>query len=141
MTDDIGKQILEEVKSFNRMNKKLSICALVFLSVFIFGYIPYMHSHSGQSQTPPPSNPSWHEVRFLIDQTEYDKAITLTPTLIQKSPNYYYGYTTLGGIYLAKGDFVNAEVNFAKANDLFPTEESEKDLRAVRKVLQSRQGK
>ena len=53
--------------------------------------------------------------------------------LVAAQPNYYYGHAYLGEIYLAMGDVTNAEAQYLRAHELFPNEESDKDLAAVRK--------
>lgn len=77
---------------------------------------------------------SWQQVQLLVDRTDYEKAIEISQNLINKHPNYWYGYSLLGNIYLALGDLRKAEVNYALAYDLFPSAENEKTLKAIRRI-------
>ena len=59
----------------------------------------------------------------------------MAQTLASRQPNYYYGHAYLRAIYLAMDDVTNAEAQYSQAYRLFPNEESEKDLAAVRKRM------
>ena len=59
----------------------------------------------------------------------------MAQALVARQPDYYYGHAYLGAIYLAMGDVTNAETQYSRAYKLFPNEESQKDLAAVRKRL------
>ncbi len=135
MNEETGREILEQIRKSNRMAWVLIAILIVFVCSSTTIRI-FTCPDSGDSSR---SGPSWSEVSSLMEAAEYDKAMTTTRALIEKSPDYFYGYSYLGGIYLAKGDFAKAEENYAKAYELFPTEQNEKSLSAVRKVLKSRQ--
>jgi hypothetical protein len=79
---------------------------------------------------------SWQQVQLLVDRAEYEKAIEISQSLIKKSPNYWYGYSHLGNIYLATGDLKKAETNYALAFDLFSSPENEKTLKAIRRTVE-----
>ena len=68
-----------------------------------------------------------------MQRQEFSTAMSMAQTLVASQPNYYYGHAYLGAIYLAMGDVKNAEAHYSRAYELFPNEESEKDLSAVRK--------
>ena len=131
MEEETAREILGQLRRQNR----LAWVAIVILIAFVCIYIPFRVLGSHRRSAAARSEPSWAEVGSLMDEAQYDKAMLMTRTLIEKSPDYYYGYSFLGGIYLAKGNFASAEQNFAKAYELFPTEENEKSLLAVRTVL------
>jgi len=63
----------------------------------------------------------------------------MAQTLVARQPDYYYGQGYLGAIYLAIGDVTNAESHYLRAYELFPNQEVEKDLSAVRKRLAEKQ--
>lgn len=56
-------------------------------------------------------------------------------TLWCGDPKYYYAYVVLGATYVATGDFTNAESSYVRAVQLYPDEENEGALAAVRKRL------
>jgi len=87
---------------------------------------------------PPEEKTSWQQVQMLLDRTEYEKAIEISQKLINKHPNYWYGYSLLGNIYLALGDLNKSETNYALAYDLFPSTENEKTLKAIRRIATKR---
>lgn len=59
----------------------------------------------------------------------------MAQALVRRQPDYYYGHAYLGAIYLAMGDVTNAEMQYSWADKLFPNEENDKDLAAVRKRM------
>ena len=66
---------------------------------------------------------------------DFPAALSMAQALVARQPNYYYGHAYLGAIYLAMGDVTNAEAQYSRAYELFPNEESQKDLAAVRKRM------
>ena len=68
-------------------------------------------------------------------QQDFAKALAEAQALVAAQPNYYYGHAYLGAIYLAIGNVTNAHTHYLRAYELFPNEESEKDLAAIRKRL------
>lgn len=54
---------------------------------------------------------------------------------VQPIISYKLSHGYLGFIYLAMGDVTNAEAEYFKADELFPSEENDKNLAAVRKRL------
>jgi tetratricopeptide (TPR) repeat protein len=131
MEEDTGREILRQLRKQNQ----LTWISIVILIAFVGIYVPFrvMRSHSRSDSARTAT--SWGQVTSLMDAAEYDAAMAMTEVLIEKAPDYYYGYSFLGASYLAKGDFAKAEENFAKAYELFPTEDNEKDLLAVREIL------
>jgi cytochrome c-type biogenesis protein CcmH/NrfG len=59
----------------------------------------------------------------------------MAQTLVQRQPDYYYGHSYLGAIYLAMDDVTNAHAQYLRAYQLFPNEQDEKDLAAVQKRM------
>ncbi len=146
MSDDILKQILDELRQANQFNRKVSkvysILMVVVLAVAIISPFAVHRLRSQQQNFQSPQvmeNLSWHQVHSLVDQQEFKKALDTSRALVNKNPDYYYGYSYLGTIYLAMGDVKKSEENFAKAYNLFPDSENEKALKAVRKRIETRQ--
>ena len=137
MNDQINQQILDELRRQTKLVKSSSIItSLVILVVFIVVILitPYMASkykNTPQQQSPP----SWGEVNSFFDSCNYQEALRIAKTLKEKSPNYWYGYSYVGSIYNAMGDHKNAEINFAKAYELFPTKDNKEKLDAMKTVI------
>ena len=128
-------EILEELK---RLRSKLEnqTAVVVILAVVLAAsslyrtYFPAAQSHARQSQTE-----SWNSVRTALDNLQYDKATDIAQRLTEKTPNYYYGYAYLGYIAVERNHLKDAEGYFKRAYELFPTNENEQRLEAVRKRL------
>ena len=140
MNDAVSQEILKQLRKANRLGW-VAIGILVIFVIFACIHIHFIIAKSNKVSSSSQSTLSWREVRSSMELAEYDKALEITQTLIEKNPNYYYGYCYLSMIYLAKGDFAEAEENQAKAYELFPTEKNEEDLLAIRQVLQSQKAK
>ncbi len=132
MEEETASQILHELRKQNRLCWLFTGIALILVCVYVYlqatGYTP----HSS------PPEPTWKEVRSLLDKAQYSQALEMTRALVEKSPKYYYGYSLLGEINMALGNVGEAERNFTKAYNLFPIEENEKDLLAAKKLLRER---
>jgi tetratricopeptide (TPR) repeat protein len=124
MSEDINQEILAELRKL----KRVFYLILVFI---IVGAVPafYQDLSRGFSQ----AAPSWERVRTAMGRQDFPAALSMAEALVASQPNYYYGHAYLGAIYLATGDVKNAEAQYSRAHELFPSEENEKDLAAVRK--------
>jgi cytochrome c-type biogenesis protein CcmH/NrfG len=123
MSEDINQEILVELRNLKRV-------FYVILVLIIVGLVPafYAGFTRGLSKTD-----SWDRVTTAMKRQEFPAALSMGQALVAGQPNYYYGHAYLGAIYLAMGDVTNAEARYSRAYELFPNEESEKDLAAVRK--------
>jgi tetratricopeptide (TPR) repeat protein len=126
MSEDINQEILAELRKL----KRVFYVILVFI---IVGAVPafYQEFSRGFSQ----AAPSWQSVETAVRRQDFRKALAEAQALVARQPNYYYGQAYLGAIYLAMGDLTNAETHYLRSYELFPIEESEKDLAAVRKRM------
>lgn len=70
-----------------------------------------------------------------MSRQDFPAALSMAQSLAARQPNYYYGHSYLGYVYLAMGDVTNAETQYLQADKLFPNEENEKNLAAIRKRL------
>jgi len=124
MSEDINQEILVELRKLKRL-------FYVILVVIFVGAVPafYQGFSRGFSQ----AAPSWERVRGAMGRQDFSAALSMAQALVARQPDYYYGHACLGAIYLAMGDVKNAEAHYSRAYELFPNEESEKDLAAVRK--------
>jgi cytochrome c-type biogenesis protein CcmH/NrfG len=75
----------------------------------------------------------WDAVNAACSRLDFPQALSLAKAVVAYDTNDYYGYSYLGNIYLAMGDLTNAEAAYLRAYDLFPHEQNEKNLTAVRK--------
>lgn len=131
MDDMIGKQILEEIQKQSRMNR-------IFLIVFVLfiGFSATRMMGLAKTHATPPSPPSWPQVKSALDRDDYPKALQITQMLIGGRTDDHYGEEYLGIIYHLQGNLEKAEAHLARAYELFPSEEYEKKLVALRKALE-----
>jgi len=128
-------EILEELK---RLRSKIEnqmtvivVAALILTGGSLYrAYFSPAGNRARQSQTE-----TWDSVRRALDHQEYDKATDIAQRLAKKTPDYYYGYAYLGYIALERNRLKEAEDYFARSYELFPTNENEQRLQAVRKRL------
>jgi tetratricopeptide (TPR) repeat protein len=143
MDDQIGKEILEElrkqtqhVKKTNTNNFYISIIVLIIIGGIFFAGQYFSKKHSAQLNKECPL--SWSEVRDSLDKCDYAKALSSATFLTERSPKHWLGYSYLGSIYTAMGDIKNAELNYLKAYELFPTKDNKDNLDAIRHVLSNK---
>ncbi len=77
----------------------------------------------------------WYHVRNDIENGQLDDGFKKAQCLIKKSPNYDYGYTTLGNLFVVRNELEKAKDAFKKAYDIFPSEYNEKNLNAIIKKI------
>ena len=129
MSEEISQATLAELRKLRSLGRRIFYLVLLLLVVAVLSFPVSRRPAS-------PSKPaSWDQVNTLMKQQDFPKALAEARLLVGREPSYYYGHTYLGAIYLAMGDITNAEVEYARAYELFPNEQSEKDLAAVRKRL------
>jgi tetratricopeptide (TPR) repeat protein len=122
MSDDINREILLELRKL----KRVFYLVLVFV---ILGSVPAFYVGFTRGSSKPNS---WDQVTTAMRRQDFSKALSMGQALVSSQPNYYYGHAYLGAIYLAMGDVTNAEAHYLRAYELFPNEESGKDLAAAR---------
>jgi len=123
MSEDSNQEILVELRKL----KRIFYAILVFI---ILGSIPsfyYGVTHD--------SSDSWERVTTAMKRQNFPAALSMAQTLVQRQPDYYYGHSYLGAIYLAMDDVTNAHAQYLRAYQLFPNEQDEKDLAAVQKRM------
>jgi cytochrome c-type biogenesis protein CcmH/NrfG len=123
MSEDINQEILVELRKLKRV-------FYVILVLIIVGSVPAFYAGFTRGL---PKTDSWDRVTTAMKRQDFPAALSMGQALVAGQPNYYYGHAYLGAIYLAMGDVTNAEAQYSRAYELFPNEESEKDLAAVRK--------
>ena len=146
MNQDINAEILAELRSIRRHSQYSAYFSIMFMLIFV-AYISWsvrerqgMWSGRPQSQSATPTSvfssaEVWSKISAALDEGDNQKALSVAQDYVARQPNYYYSHATLGSAYIAIGDFTNAEAAYARAVDLYPDEEYEKALAAVRKRL------
>ncbi len=129
MSEDPDREAVAELRKIKRGVYAL----LVFV---IIGAVPAFYA--GFSRTLSQRVPSWDGVTAAMRRQDFPRALSIARVLVAQQPDYYYGHAYLGAIYMAEGDVTNAEAEYLRAYELFPNEESEKDLAAARKRLPKR---
>ena len=129
MSEDINQAILAELRQIR------SICRQVFSSFAIAGILFILYLAFSHAAKQPSAGHSWERVNAYMRQQEFHRALSEAQLLVTQEPNYYYGHAYLGIIYLTVGDLTNAEAHYLKSYELFPNEQAEKDLAAVRKRM------
>ena len=127
MSEDINQELLAELRQLTSLSRRMFYLVLFLLILAIIFVV---------SRPPRTSrSPSWEQVTTAMRQQDFPKALSVAQALVARQPNYYYSHAYLGAIYLAMGDVTNAEIHYLRAYELFPNEQSDKDLAAVRKRL------
>ena len=65
----------------------------------------------------------------------------MTQQFLAAHPDDYYAHGYLGYIYLQMGDLAHAEEEYSRSYELWPSEDTQKHLEAVRKRKQSEASK
>ena len=134
MNEDTDKQMLDELRKLNAFNRR-SLAFIPLAMVLLIGLLLLGDLLRGRFRAPAAPAVSWREVQYAMDREDNDDALRLAMKLMTKNPTNYYGEWYLGAIYHSKGDIQKAEQHYARAHDLFPCEDYEKRLTAIRKVL------
>jgi len=130
MDEAIGKQILAEMKKNTRMNQFFVIVLVLIVSTGVALTKSINKKRSEQVR------PSWSQVDSALKQNDYAKAMQITQTLIGSRTDDAYGEDYLGYIHYRSGDLNKAELHYARANELCPSERSEKALTSIQKALE-----
>ncbi len=125
MSEDINAEILAEIRKLKR----------VFFIILIFIIVGALPAFYAGLTRPSTSGDSWERVRTAMSRQDFPTALSMAQTLSARQPDYYYGHSFLGAIYLAMGDVTNSEAQYSRAYQLFPSEDGAKDLAGVRKRL------
>jgi|ERR1043166_6529800 cytochrome c-type biogenesis protein CcmH/NrfG len=151
MNDEINQEILNELRSLRRHSQVAFYISLLFMAVAIGGvtWLRLERFWRGYSQ-PRSAAPSgisaqaqetaWPGIAAALDQGDNQKALALAQSFVARQPGYHYAHATLGSVYVAMGNFTNAEAAYLRAIELYPDEENEKALAAIRKRLARERG-
>jgi len=124
MSEDINQEILKELRKSRRSTQ-------VLLAVIAVICVLDSITHKKPSE----ADHSWTAVQTATKQLDFPRALAMAQSNVARQPSDYYGHSCLGYIYLAMGDVTNSEAEYSRAYQLFPSEDNEKSLSAVRKRL------
>jgi tetratricopeptide (TPR) repeat protein len=140
MGDENNQELLRELRKLTRVSRLSYYLGVVILAIGVLA-IGWMRqdrqrtSQSGTQKSSAAQNRGWGDVSAAMDRLGYTNALALAQAIVSRNTNYYYGHSYLGSIYLALGDLTNSEAHYARAYELFPDDDNEKSLRAIRKRL------
>jgi cytochrome c-type biogenesis protein CcmH/NrfG len=131
MSDDINQEVLAELRKMRTVSRRIFYLVLLLLIAAVLSFPVSRRLRTSSLQD------SWERVTTAMREQDFPQALSVAQTLVAREPGHYYGHAYLGAIYLATGDVANAEAEYSRAYDLFPSEENEKALTAIRKRLGS----
>jgi cytochrome c-type biogenesis protein CcmH/NrfG len=147
MNDDSNQQLIDELHKLaaqlrqlrHATNIALVVCLVLVIGFSIYLPIRYRSLATSRSRqlTQQTSTDSYNTVRSAMDCLDYDKATQILQRIVQQYPNDYYGFAYLGNIAVTTGRLKDAERYYSRAYALFPSDDYEKPLRAVRKRLET----
>lgn len=143
MNEDVNAEILAELRSLRRHSQYGSYASFLFVLVavaFLSWWVLERQRGGALASRPKPastfsSGEVWSRVSDALDEGDNEKAVSIAKDFVTRRPNYWYAHDTLGATYVAMGDFTNAEPAYARAVELYPDEETEKTLAAIRRRL------
>jgi len=145
--NNINQAILKELQNHTRYLRQGTIMSVIvivaliaFISLSAYRVLTVTKGHEKKSENKADVL-SWNQVQPLMEQANYDEALKIAHSLLQKSPGDWYANSYMASIYIARGDLANAEKYYAIAYQLLPSEDNEKMLTAVRKRINSEKRK
>src|ERR1700722_9571391 len=126
MSEDINQEILVELRKIRTISRRMCYLIVIFIIVCAIPAFQQGWSHGGDS---------WGQVESAMRRQDFPAALSMARSLVLQQPDYSYGHAWLGVIYLAMDDVTNSEAEYSRAYQLFPGEEYEKDIAAVRKRM------
>ena len=142
MNEEPENQILDELRKQTAILTKQARdnrIGMIVVAILLIGFvttIPFHRQIISCLMPTPHVIDTWHEARTLDSEEKLAEAEKMVQRLIKKYPDYDYGYVLLGCWQQQFGNLNEAEANYAKAYDLFPSENNEKTLAATRKVIE-----
>jgi cytochrome c-type biogenesis protein CcmH/NrfG len=121
---DTQQELLDELRRLRQTVLWSTIFAMVPL-LAVMGYVVM--------RMPRPAKSRWSEVNAAMRASDYTKALNLAQPIVATQPEDFYGHQYLGRIYVDLGDTEHAESEYARAYDLWPSDEIGKELETVRK--------
>jgi tetratricopeptide (TPR) repeat protein len=131
-------RIIAEWHESQRKIQKLLLRILVPFLILLIGFAVYqMREDHNEAMARLGAPDSCQKLRNLEDTNQFEQAANMAHRLIKNNPNDACPFYYVGLISLESGDLKEAEKYFIRAYELFPTEFNEKNLKAVRKRMQT----
>ena len=144
MNEEMEKHILDELRQQTQFLKKVRrdnltgmLVAALVLGVFLATLPLHQRFFSRLAQAGQKED-SWEQARTLHSASKDVAADSMVRRLVRKYPDYYYGHALLACWQQQLGNLKEAESEYAKAYDLFPSEDNEKVLVAIRKAIENK---
>lgn len=140
MNTETEEKILDELQKQTALQKKAnraSQIALLILLIFV-ATIPFRERLYSAHHTASPTPDSWNQAKHLLNQGSTASGKEMIERLLKQFPDYYYGHTLMGWGHQMSGNLEAAEKSYAKAAELYPTEENQKELEAIRQAIKNR---
>lgn len=138
--DDVNGQMLAELRRLRRSNQCLLYLVLALVAIHVFSILVSRDQRQLPARTASRDNP-WTELAAAVNRFDYAKGLSLAQDIVARNPDDYYSHSYIARIYLTLGDLTNAEAHYARAAELWPSEENEKNLDAIRTRLARSRGK
>jgi len=146
---DTNQEILNELRSLRRHTQFSAYVAVLLVALGIAyltwlrleqkrAWQAYYQSRPATPQQNAAQNTQesvWPSIDAALDRGDNQKALSIAQSFVARQPGYHYSHASLGTVYVAMGDFTNAEAAYLRAVELFPSEDHEKVLAAIRKRL------
>ena len=129
MSGDVNQELVNELRKLRSGVTRVFWLMIVFVVLAVISF-PFSSRYRPASQVS-----SWDSVQTDVRRQDYKKALAEAEVLVSREPNNYHGEAYVGLINLLMGNVKEAEAHYSKAYQLFPTEQNEKELAAVRKRL------
>jgi len=127
MDNDTNQQILQELRKLRKTSQWMSVfTVLVLVGLFVWAFT-LVRSRQASQASP------WTDVSAAMHRYDYQTALKLTQQLAAAHPDDYYPHYYLGYIYFEMGDLGRAEAEYSRAYELWPSEDLQKRVEAVKK--------
>lgn len=152
MSDEIDREFLNEIRKLGR-HSWFGLWFMLGLTVTAVIYAAWLRQeqqrnwqayYQSQAQAAQAATGTqetvWTGIEAALDRGDNQRALTIARSFVARQPAYHYSHACLGAVYVAIGDYTNAEAAYVKAVELYPHEDNEKVLAAVRKRLAFERG-
>ena len=152
---DTNQEILNELRSLRRHSQVGAYVAILCIGA-LMGWATWLQFQRqramqaiSQSRSAAPARTVtqdvqesvWPSIDAALDRGDNQQALSIAQSYVGRQPGYHYAHACLGNVHVALGDFTNAETAYLRAVELFPSEDHEKMLVAIRKRLARDRGK
>lgn len=137
MDNENTNRIIQELRRQTRVGVWGNVIAGLVIIMLVAVPITYSLKLAESRDAEAPS-PIWTRIQNAALEGDCSEQIKLLNQLLAKNPDDYYLHAYLGSIYVQKRQLDKAREHLEKSYALFPIEETEKQLSALRAVLENR---